>query len=248
MFRKGDPNNTKKLLCLHGGPGMDCSYILPNLGSLSDCVEVLTYTQTSKFGNGMDGLLNELEHVLGTLSPTADIYILGHSFGAVLANEYLKHKSRCIKGLILSSWIYDLSWLQSIETDESVLDTDDDYKKWFIKHVHLYFSPDKLAEGLKILSNTKYDVSIYNDIWSSSLNTFDHKSFLPKLKIPVLSIFGDKDRLVSASYSKTGSALIPGCQVVEIGGASHFPFVDQAQIFCDSIRKFILKTSGEKHG
>ena len=100
------------LLVLHGGPGASCDYLV-NIEKLSDERPVILYDQ---LGSGdsdrnpdkslwsADYFVKELDFVRTSLGLEGNLYILGQSWGAMLAILYmLDSNPRGIKGLVLAA-------------------------------------------------------------------------------------------------------------------------------------------------
>ncbi|MCB1159270.1 MAG: alpha/beta hydrolase, partial [Leptospiraceae bacterium] len=91
----GNPKN-KTLIVLHGGPGNDYRYLLP-LQALSDKYYVVFYDQR---GTGLSKRLDakahtleeyikDLDEIIKIYSPIKKVYLIGHSWGAMLATAYI---------------------------------------------------------------------------------------------------------------------------------------------------------------
>jgi len=104
-----DIGRGQPIIVLHGGPDFDSSYLLPDLDRLADAYRLIYYDQRGR-GKSAEGVrpddvtlasdLDDLDSVrqrFALESPT----LLGHSWGAVLALEYvLRHPTR-VSHLIL---------------------------------------------------------------------------------------------------------------------------------------------------
>ena len=125
----GDLQNRTRppLICLHGGPGLVHDYLLP-LADLaaSASVPIVLYDQIGgghstllpqKSGSfwSIDLFIDELENLLGHLGVTDAFYLLGHSWGGILASEYaVRRQPKGLKGLILTNSLASYAlWVQS---------------------------------------------------------------------------------------------------------------------------------------
>lgn len=88
--------NPQTVIALHGGPGNDYRYIL-DLQKLADTYHVVFYDQR---GSGltervpaeeitMDTYLADLDAFVDTFSPDKPVYVIGHSWGGMLATAYI---------------------------------------------------------------------------------------------------------------------------------------------------------------
>lgn len=104
----GNPNDTM-LLILHGGPGGDYQGLL-NLQSLSNNFFVVFFDQR---GSGLsqrlpkeqlraDLMLNDINEIKQYFSPNNKIYLLGHSWGGVLASYYVQQYPNNVSKLLLA--------------------------------------------------------------------------------------------------------------------------------------------------
>lgn len=96
---------TKTLIFLHGGPGYEDyleEYFKDEFPEHLDCV---FYTQSHGSDVSVSRLLEEVHrHLEGRPSP----YLLGHSWGGVLAQKYLEaYPEQKVEGLILMSSFLD---------------------------------------------------------------------------------------------------------------------------------------------
>jgi proline iminopeptidase len=107
-------NPTTKLLLLHGGPGCTHEYFeafdsyLPAAG-----VEYYYYDQLGSFYSDqpddpelldLDRFVDEVEQVRLALGLTSDnFFLLGHSWGGILAIEYALRHQQHLKGIIISN-------------------------------------------------------------------------------------------------------------------------------------------------
>jgi proline iminopeptidase len=104
----GNPNDTM-LLILHGGPGADYQGLL-NLKNLSNDFFVVFFDQR---GSGLsqrlpkeqlraDLMLNDINEIKQHFSPNNKIYLLGHSWGGVLASYYVQQYPNNVSKLLLA--------------------------------------------------------------------------------------------------------------------------------------------------
>lgn len=112
------------LLLLHGGPGAPSYYLNP-LAALSDERPVIFYdqlgagrsdrpTQTDLWT--MERFIEELAQVRRALG-LKDVHILGHSWGTMLAVDYMLTTPSGVRSLVLASPALSISrWLADAET------------------------------------------------------------------------------------------------------------------------------------
>jgi proline iminopeptidase len=106
IYGKGEP-----IVILHGGPGLDHTYLLPQMLRLADHYKLIFYDQR---GSGrstgtvdstsitVDNFVNDLEQVRKALH-LEQITLLGHSWGGLLAMEYAFRFPNRVRRMILAS-------------------------------------------------------------------------------------------------------------------------------------------------
>ncbi|KAJ7454051.1 proline iminopeptidase [Mycena galericulata] len=117
----GDLSNKTKppLIGLHGGPGMAHDYLLP-LGDLSDTRPVILYDQVGNARSThiagkpqsfwtIDLFVDELENLIKHFGLQSGFYLLGHSWGGILAAEFeVRRHPPGLKGIVLSDSLADM--------------------------------------------------------------------------------------------------------------------------------------------
>jgi len=111
------PPGGSMVVCIHGGPGGDYRYML-NCGDLADQgYRVVLYDQrgsglSQRFSKdsytdlglgALDLLYDELSGVIANYrtSPDQDVFLLGHSWGAILATGYTGKNPEAVQGLVV---------------------------------------------------------------------------------------------------------------------------------------------------
>jgi proline iminopeptidase len=100
------------IMVLHGGPGFDHSYLLPDLDRLADTYRLIYYDQRGR-GKSAEGVqpsevdiqseMDDLE-ALRAYSHLESVALLGHSWGGLLAMEYaLRHPERVSHLILLNT-------------------------------------------------------------------------------------------------------------------------------------------------
>jgi proline iminopeptidase len=97
------------VVVVHGGPGGDYRYLLP-LRPLSDEYQVVFYDQR---GSGLsprvpdqqldlDQFIEDLQGVIGSVSPHAPVRLIGHGWGAMLVASYLDRHPEHVSHAVLA--------------------------------------------------------------------------------------------------------------------------------------------------
>lgn len=71
---------------------------------------------------------------------------------------------------------------------------------------------------------------------------------LPRLQIPTLLVWGDKDRMIPLSHAREAVEQLPDARLVVFEGAGHFPHLDQPERFADLMRGFTGDLRGRQAG
>jgi pimeloyl-ACP methyl ester carboxylesterase len=102
---------------LHGGPGLNSDYLAPLEALVDHGRTVIRYDQLgcgrSTYGQGMavdgfDPFLREIDALRDHLG-LERVHILGHSWGGMLALEYMLSSPRGVAGLVLASAPYNVA-------------------------------------------------------------------------------------------------------------------------------------------
>lgn len=254
--RRGNKHSKVKVIAIHGGPGMDYSYFIPYLSILEKEFEIFYYTQGHSGHYSIEGLVHELRDIIEASSAQDHkIFLLAHSFGASLVLESLRSQATYyeekIQGIIFSNWIYDYDWVQYLDwktinnqcaSIDKALSEDEVYREEMLRLGELYFTPKYLKQGDEVLKKVKFNASLKNIINEQFLSTFNAKDTLLKLSLPILSLIGDKDRIVHAQYfQRELVTLLGSIQHEVISNAGHFPFIENESLFCNRVISFINK-------
>ncbi|MCD6362810.1 MAG: proline iminopeptidase-family hydrolase [Synergistetes bacterium] len=260
------------LLVLHGGPGMT-HYYLESLEALADQRPVIFYDQLG-CGNSkattknlalfctVQSFVDEVDTVRKALG-LKKVHILGHSWGSMLAVEYMTRKNpKGVLSLILAGpymstrrWISDAkSLLKTLPTDiqktveecEAQKDFDNPkYQQAMMVFYKLFFCrldpwPPCLEKAFQTMG---YDV--YNYMWGPSeftctgvLKNHDITQKLKQLKVPVLYICGEFDE-ARPETTKYYQSITPGAKMYVIKGASHCHHLEKPKIFNKIVREFL---------
>lgn len=267
------PSSKIPLLVLHGGPGSTHHY-LQNLHKLTSTGrQVIFYDQ---FGSGQSE--GRTEKKLWKVHTFVDqvaavrnelgldkIHLLGHSWGGMLAIEYLLTKPKGVSSAILSSAMIDMPLYQK-EVDklvdelpvhtgkllkqhhESGTIDSDEYKLAFEAYNKRHiFQGEQWPSEIKTpvgASNT----DIYHTMWGLSeaytktgaLKDWSVVDRLHTLQLPVLITSGEHDELTPLQ-AKLTQQHIKNSELVIFKGTSHCHHVEDERAFFDVISEFLIK-------
>jgi proline iminopeptidase len=258
------------LLLLHGGPGSSSMGLKPLL-ALADERPVVLYDQlgSGKSDRPTDTTLFTVARYVSELQALRDtlglrtVDVLGHSWGAMLAEAYMGSSPAGVRRLVLSSplvtteqWTHDADSLikllpdsvqQVIAANEAAGTTDSPayaaaMDAYYARHVR---RRPRANPADADSSGKAFGKLVYNYMWGPSeftstgtLKTFDATSWLKGITVPTLFIAGEFDEATPSS-TKMFSQLVPGAQFVMIPGSGHATANDNLPALLIAIRAFL---------
>ncbi|KAF2515487.1 alpha/beta hydrolase [Flavobacterium zhairuonense] len=250
---------------VHGGPGA-WSKSFEEFGGnvLEDKLKMCYYDQRGCGRSGspsdnnysMDRMINDIEEIRAHLK-TSKIFIIGHSFGGILATKYAEKYPQHVKGLILLNATLDIndSLLNQIAfmskilgEDFSVKNKDSILKTFFeaktkIKKTDLDYkmlSDDRtIVEKLDSIDNSeKRNSSFAQYALSGPLYFSDFTKETASIKVPTLIISGTKDNNIGPNHYRLFK--FPNQEIKIINGG-HILYYEQNKEFKNTIEKFVHK-------
>ena len=280
VWTKRIGNNPKiKLLLLNGGPGATHEYFecfenfLPAEG-----IEIIYYDQLG-CGNSdnpndvalwdLARYVEEVEQVRKALNLDAsNFYMLGHSWGGILAMEYALKYQHNMKGLIISNMMsscpeygkyadevlakqMDPKVLAELNQIEAAKDfTNPRYMELLIpnfyeKHI-LRFPAKEWPEPVN-RSFAKMNQSLYVSMQgpsefgiSGKLEKWDRKSDLKNITIPTL-VIGAKYDTMDPKHMEEMSKLVQNGTYLFCSKGSHMDFYDDQKVYFEGLIPFLKK-------
>lgn len=270
-------NPSMKLLLLNGGPGATHEYFecmesfLPAEG-----IEIIYYDQLG-CGNSdnpkdtsmwdLSRYVEEVEQVRSALNLTKDnFYLLGHSWGGILAMQYALKYQDHLKGLIISNMMSSCpdygKYAEDVlakQMDPKVLDTirSIEAKKdfanpkymellmpnFYAKHV-LRIPLDQWPEPVS-RSLAKTNQSLYVTMQGPSefgiagkLESWDVKKLLPTIKVPTLTIGGTFDTM-DPEHMKWMSTQVQNGRYLLCPKGSHMSLYDDQAVYMTGLISFM---------
>ncbi|GMR10541.1 MAG: proline iminopeptidase-family hydrolase [Anaerolineae bacterium] len=257
------------LLVLHGGPGMPHDYLEP-LEALADERSVVFYDQLG-CGNSekpddvelwnIERFVEELDVIVKWLR-LEHFIILGHSWGSMLATDYMLTNPSGPVGLILAGpclnveqWLRDASAYRralpeevrktldrheaagSIESEEYEEATAAFYRRHFCRldpwPAALQRTWDRIA------------LPVYNTMWgptefrqTGNLGGYDRTDRLHEIALPTLFTCGRFDE-ASPEATVMYQSLLPGSELVVFEKSSHTPHLEEQESYIREVRHFL---------
>lgn len=281
VWTKRIGNNPKiKLLLLNGGPGATHEYFecmesfLPAEG-----IEIIYYDQLG-CGNSQDPkdtslwdlprYVEEVEQVRKSLNLTNEnFYLLGHSWGGILAMEYALKYQQNLKGLIISNMMasapeygkyadevlakqMDPKVLDTIRAIEAAKDFSNPkymellYPNFYMEHI-LRMPLESWPEPVN-RSFAKMNQSLYVTMQgpsefgiSGKLEKWDVKASLKNITVPTL-VVGAKHDTMDPSHMEWMSKEVKNGTYLFCPNGSHMSLYDDQEIFMKGLISFLQKT------
>ncbi len=259
-----NPTTEECLLLVHGGPGMSCDYFSPAIDALSQKLAVATFNQGQLGDFTLNGVLHELLWVVENLNQKGKkVTLLGHSFGGSLVLEFYRRFPQKVSRLILCSWVYDNSFsdfrtknyankslLEEVTQKSNEIPTtespDAAYRSACLAWLPLYFPKESRDKGRRVLSDTKYNATLRDALWTEFMESLNLESTIASVAIPTLSIASADDGVVLPDYTAKGASLNTRFIVHKtMPNSGHFPFIDDCSLFAKTVCNFVFQRRGD---
>jgi proline iminopeptidase len=278
VWTKRVGNNPRvRLLLLHGGPGATheyfeaCDSYLPAAG-----IEYYYYDQLGSYYSDqpdipqlweIERFVDEVEQVRVALGLDAgNFFLLGHSWGGILAIEYaLRHQQR-LKGLIISNMMasipayndyaervlmpaIDADALAEIKRLEAAQDyADPRYMQLLMQHHYVYHVlrmpigewPDPVDRAFKHLNPKVYiPMQGPSELGASGkLIQWDRTADLRHITVPTMTI-GARHDTMDPRYMQSMARSLPHGRYLDCPEGSHMAMYDDQQRYFDGLIRFL---------
>jgi proline iminopeptidase len=278
VWTKRFGNNPKiKILLLHGGPAMTHEYMeCFETFFLRESFEFYEYDQLGSYYSDQpedsslwttERFVEEVEQVRQAIgADESNFYILGNSWGGILAMEYALKYQQNLKGLLIANMMASApeygayaDEVLSKQMDPEVLaeiraiEASNDYSNprfmelliphFYKKHIcRLPEWPDGLNRALKHANGSIYVLMQGPSEFgiSGRLEKWDIKNRLNEIKVPTLMI-GAKYDTMDPKAMEEQSKLVQNGQYLYCPNGSHLAMWDDQQVFMKGVVDFIKK-------
>jgi proline iminopeptidase len=283
VWTKRVGNNPRiKVLLLHGGPGVTHEYFegfdsfLP-----AACVEYYYYDQLGSYYSDqpdapelwtIERAVEEVEQVRQALGlDRNNFYVLGQSWGGILALEYALKYQQHLKGLIISNMMASIPAYNEYAAkvlmpamDQTVLAeikkleatgkyTDPRYMDLLMRHHYVYHFlrmpleewPDGVNRSFKHLNQAMYVLMQGPSELGASgrLLNWDRTADLGKITVPTLTIGGRYDTMDPAHMEMMSKAVQKG-RYLFLPNGSHMSMYDDQQRYMAGLIDFLRDVDG----
>lgn len=264
-----------KILLLHGGPGCSHEYFECFEDYFSkDEYQLIFYDQLGSHYSDqpedtslwtLDRFSEEIEQVRKALK-LEDFYLLGHSWGGMLAIEYSLKYQQHLKAVILSnvtgsieSYLTYLNFLrtqlpQNVQDGLKYYEDKDDvsnpeYEKILFEEIYARHLcriqpwPDSLLRTFAHLSKQVYlTIQGPNEfVVTGNFKDWNRWADLHKVTLPTLLICGRYDSMSPQDNEKM-EKLIPNSKLVICEKGSHFTMLDDPEAYFPALHQFLKVT------
>ena len=271
-------NPTTKILLLHGGPAMTHEYMecfesyFPKEG-----FEMIEYDQLGSYYSEQPTdsslwvtkrFVEEVEQVRKALKlDKNNFYLLGNSWGGILAMEYALKYQQNLKGLLICNMMasipdyasYNLvlrknmrsSLVDSLEAYEAKEDFKNPVyvnlvnQEYYNKHLgRLSELPDPVARSFKHVNETVYDMMQGPSEFKvgGRLLNWNIKNELPKITVPTLMV-GAKYDTMDPDHMEWMSKQVKNGTYLYCPNGSHLAMWDDQKIYMNGVINFIKKVN-----
>jgi proline iminopeptidase len=245
---------------VHGGPGLDHTYLRPWLDPLATDVQLVFSdlpgngrSERFPLAGGMEVWAEAIEHLRASLGADRMV-LLGHSFGGYVAQEYaLRHGDR-LDGLVLCCTAPAFDFGEAVKANVAARATPEQLATWqagppaddqaFRKRwtglLPLYFAKYRPQIGAAMDAHTRYSAAAFAFGISECLPGWSAVERLRRLRTPTLVVSGRRD--VIAPIERAGNRLqagITGARHLILEDSGHFPFIEEQPAFLAGLRHWL---------
>lgn len=263
-YKRTGTQNKTPMLCLHGGPGMSSEY-LRGLESLGDEREVIFYDQSgcgrsdrnlAKRYHTIDHFTNEIGVVRDALE-LDEIVLFGHSWGGLLAIEYLAVspatsgvRAAVLASPMVSTWQWTEDMARNIQTLPKRLAnalitgkprrSSERAEQRFLKQ----YNPHRRNERYEsAIGEMNHDIrrSLWGDnifACTGTLRGRDVRHDLAYIRTPTLITTGTFDGILPTTAEEIATGM-PCAETAAFRGAGHYAHIDYPKRYVTRVRHFL---------
>lgn len=249
-------------LAMHGGLGLDHTYMRPWLDSLSDVMRLVYYDHRCNGRSGRPPLetltferlcadADALRERLGF----EEVAVMGHSYGGFVALEYALRYPRRLSRLILLDTAPTVDYGTEIETNArrkgateeqmEALDApvgDEEELRRVLEIIGaLYWHRFDAELHARVFAHTVLDAEAY-EAGGSLLEGWDLTPRLGEIGTPTLVVVGRDDFVTPPSQARILHEGIPGSELVVFEHSGHFPYLEEPEAFFGAVRGWLERT------
>jgi len=170
--------------------------------------------------------------------------LVSHSFGNLVALEFLKKHGRMAEKLVFLSGGHDPSCRRITKLIKPLLKSFSyfDFIPIRKKGAHVDYGKHVMTGDWNIrrmvedIANTTLRVYLYGTLQSYYVNSY---GLLPKIKQPTLILHGEKDTIFPLRHAKKMSMAVKNCKMIVLKGANHILVLNNFKEVSKLIKEFI---------
>ncbi|MDB4928018.1 MAG: putative proline iminopeptidase [Myxococcaceae bacterium] len=259
------PGRTSRWV-LHGGPGLDHTYLRPWLDPLA-AVAPLVYVDLR--GHGRSSSPPEAEGY--TLADTAadlvalarargesSVDVVAHDFGAAIALTLAARHPEVIRRLVLVAPLRDgeqvravarrsrealgeAGWaaIQALSTPQGTLRDPRSLPRLFRGLGRMWWHRPPSDATIDAMARSMTYRAEADANFLAAARRFDARSLASEVRAPTLVVSGDDDLTFRAEESRALAELLPHGRYHELAAAGHLPFIEQPAAFVRAVNDFL---------
>lgn len=244
---------------LHGGLGLDHSYLHPWLNPLGKQLQLIYYDQR---GNGQSGRppLDTLTFEQFCADAEAlrmylgydRIALLGHSYGGFIALEYALRYPERVSHLILVDTVAAINFddaiqanLRRINPPPEILaalaaepSTDAELQQVVQTITPLYFHTFDAARAQAAFQHIVWSITA-NSCGFAIMSDYNMLPHLSEIQVPTLCVVGDTDFLALVPHVQRLARGLPHAEMVVLECCGHLPFIERPTAFLQAVATWL---------
>lgn len=260
---------TQKPVCfvLHGGPGEAHGYFKPFLNELTEDMQ-LVYIDQRGSGYSAKGqqesysLENNVEDIeeLRKYLGLEKVWLLGHSYGGMVALKYALKYDVHLAGLILTTTAASYRFLEKAQkyvaehgTEEQKrfgdilfngkFTSNEEVDQYYVVMESLYVNTaaptNHKGKELDVLMELDRSYEALNEGFGNFLREFDVTDRLPEIKVPTLVIAGRHDWITPVEESELIADRIPNSLFIVLEKSSHSVMEEETAAYNRTVKAFV---------
>jgi len=229
------------VICLHGS-GADSVVWSYQLSRLSRYFKIII-PDLPGHGQSEGGPFDTAEayaHWLNRFSESLSLnsfFLMGHSFGGAIAQEYARHYTKRVKGLVLigTGTNFRFSKIYRKLQDKGIDLLNNEKLQSLLSAMNIPHSFIKQYQSLKNMSSSV----LHDDLLAAG--KFNSSRWISSIKIPALVIWGKNDAITPRELPQHLADLLPIAEFQIIENSGHVVMIDARDTFNTSVKGFIKK-------
>jgi pimeloyl-ACP methyl ester carboxylesterase len=161
-------------------------------------------------------------------------FLLGHSFGGAIAQEYVRCQPHRVRGMVLAGtgthFMLSHTYRDLCERGMPPGDGSDIYE----------MLPEHFKKGYKLL-RSQSSGSLHADLFAAA--QFDSSDWVESISVPALVIWGSRDKITPRELPEELAGKLPAARLHIINGAGHVVMIDARNEFNRAVADFIEQHS-----